>query len=297
MLCLQEHDVQSTGKLGDGLTSSLAVLMKNDVQIEIEVTRNVDSPPMLWVDYNPSAKKLVIGNASRTCFDGSSLINGMSSKRNERVSDAPQIWDTLIGHLQPRPSDGNKRFTTVVTLSMPFAVNVKDFWFLQDHKNALDICRSQLLHVQAKISESQDCNGEIRIFEAGLYLEHEKFPGYDIHLNVARSGERVSATRDRNFIGWDAFPLTITNLSAAKRLAGIILQHVGNIGPRATSLLIAMSKSFKLDWPMNVVPTKTDDLRSILPSHITPVVVSDTRLCDTFDPSLVYENIFFVLDA
>lgn len=97
------------------------------------------------------------------------------------------------------------------------------------------VCRSHSIHVQAKIVQGPSA---FRLFETGLYLEHEALPSVSsIHINVSRSGARASHTRDRTFVGFDALDFEAST-EAAQRLADVMMPHIESIGPHAAALLV-----------------------------------------------------------
>lgn len=291
---LKEEEMQLTGQLGDGVGASLAVLMRHGVKVSIEVRRHVQRSTHLRVSAS-SDNVLVITNVSSTCFGISSLVNGMSDKRARRTSDASSIYDCLVGHTNERAFDGVERCETRVVLAFPLfmPLNVPDVWFLADvadRATVFDVCRSHSIHVQAKIVEEP---GPFRLFETGLYLEHETLPSVaSIHINVTRSGARASHTRDRTFVGFDALEFEAST-EAAERLANVIMPHIEAVGPHAAALLVRLSKAVKLPWPKRVVPVASaSDVMRVLPPQFRSVVVEHSQLRETFDNRFVYDEIF-----
>ena len=291
---LKDNEMQMTGQLGDGVGASLAVLMRHGVKVSIEVRRNVRRPTHLRVS-SSNDNALVITNVSSTCFGISSLVNGMSDKRARRTtSDASLLYDCLLRHTNESAFDGVQRCETRVVLAFPLfmpSLHIPDIWFLADvADNVFDVCRSHSIHVQAKIVQGP---GAFRLFETGLYLEHEALPSVSsIHINVSRSGARASHTRDRTFVGFDALDFEAST-EAAQRLADVMMPHIESIGPHAAALLVRLSKAVELPWPKRVVPVATaSDVTRVLPPHFRSVVVDHSQLRDTFDNRFVYEDIF-----
>lgn len=289
---LEESGMQLTGRFGDGSSAALAVLIRRGVDVTIEVRRNVRRGAHFSVDARSTLKGdvVTISNSSQSAFDLSSLVNGMSKKRKAAASDATALSTALLFSTNEPEDDGVSRCETRVTLRFPphLPFSVDDACFSRNLAGAFDVCRTQMLHVQAKVLSRP---GEVRIFETGLYLEHESLPGaVALHVNITRSGARSSSSRDRTFVGFEEVDFCGCDPDGAAKVASALFERVAALGRHASCLLVALSKHVALAWPSGVVPVRDDPVAGQLPDGIRTLVVRDARLRDTFDAIGMYRS-------